>query len=102
MDNGNGIVIEFNRRISTHESDLVVGSDDVVDEFINVECNNMTSQRVSINKFIDDLPNKKNNGALEREFNVYLIIFFQLTLNRPVLCKTNVNVSLFDGLRESL
>lgn len=66
----NGIVIKFNRRISTNESDLVVGSDDAVDEFINVEYNNMTSQRVSIIKIIENLPNKKNNGALEREFDV--------------------------------
>lgn len=43
---------------------------DVDDEVITVEYNNLTSQRMPINQFIEDLQYKKNNGALEREFNV--------------------------------
>lgn len=69
----NNITIQFHRGISTHESDLeeIVDDDpDVDDEVITVEYNNLTSQRISINQFIEDLQYKKNNGALEREFNV--------------------------------
>lgn len=69
----NDITIPFHRGISTHESDLeeIVDDDpDVDDEVITVEYNNLTSQRISINQFIEDLQYKKNNGALEREFNV--------------------------------
>ncbi|XP_065936957.1 receptor-type tyrosine-protein phosphatase zeta-like isoform X1 [Magallana gigas] len=68
----NGIIIEFHRRISTYESDLVeIVEDDpneIEEEVITVEYNNLTSQRVYKNKFIEDLPSRKNNGALEREF----------------------------------
>uniref|UniRef100_K1QB98 Receptor-type tyrosine-protein phosphatase kappa n=1 Tax=Magallana gigas TaxID=29159 RepID=K1QB98_MAGGI len=65
--------IELHREISTHEFDLVEivedDPDDVEEEVITVEYNNLTSQRVSINKFIEDLPSRINNGALEGEFN---------------------------------
>lgn len=67
----NDIIIEFHRGISTNESDLVeiVEDDpDVGEEVITVEYNNLTSQKVSRNTFIEDLPNRKNNGALEGEF----------------------------------
>ena len=43
---------------------------DVEEEVITVEYNNLTSKRVSINKFFEDLPSRINNGALEGEFNV--------------------------------
>lgn len=43
---------------------------DVDEEVMTVEYNNLTSQRVLINQFIEDLPNKKSSGALETEFNV--------------------------------
>lgn len=65
--------MQFQRRISTHESNLeeIVEDDhDVDEEVMTVEYNNLTSQRVSINQFIADLPNKKSSGALETEFNV--------------------------------
>uniref|UniRef100_A0A8W8M345 protein-tyrosine-phosphatase n=1 Tax=Magallana gigas TaxID=29159 RepID=A0A8W8M345_MAGGI len=65
--------IELHREISTHESDLVEivedNPDDVEEEVITVEYNNLTSKRVSINKFLEDLPSRINNGALEGEFN---------------------------------
>lgn len=65
--------MQFQRRISTHESDLeeIVEDDPNVDEEVmTVEYNNLTSQRVSIIQFIEDLPNKKSSGALETDFNV--------------------------------
>lgn len=42
----------------------------VDEEVMTVEYNNLTSQRVSVIQFIEDLPNKKSSGALETDFNV--------------------------------
>lgn len=74
--------MELRREISTHDSDLEEIRDDypndMEEEVITVEYNNLTSQRVTINRFIEDLPYRKNSDALEREFNVCLIILFRL------------------------
>lgn len=80
--------LELRREISTHDSDLEeIRDDDPNDmeeeEVITVEYNNLTSQRVSINRFIEDLPYRKNSDALEREFNVCLIILFRLINIEP-------------------
>ncbi|XP_056000204.1 tyrosine-protein phosphatase non-receptor type 7-like [Ostrea edulis] len=42
---------------------------DVEDEIITVEYSNLTSQRVSIDQFIRELPEKRSNGILEKEFD---------------------------------
>ncbi|XP_056001647.1 receptor-type tyrosine-protein phosphatase alpha-like [Ostrea edulis] len=42
---------------------------DVEDEIITVEYNNLTSQRVSIDQFIRELPEKRSNGILKKEFD---------------------------------
>lgn len=77
--------MELRREISTHDSDLEEIRDDdpndMEEEVITVEYNNLTSQRVTINRFIEDLPYRKNSDALEREFNVCLIILFRLISN---------------------
>ncbi|XP_056000199.1 receptor-type tyrosine-protein phosphatase F-like isoform X2 [Ostrea edulis] len=65
--------VEFHRVESRTESELEeipqneVG--DVEDEIITVEYSNLTSQRVSIDQFIRELPEKRNNGILEKEFD---------------------------------
>lgn len=80
--------MELRRERSTHDTDLEeIRDDDPNDmeeeEVITVEYNNLTSQRVSINRFIEDLPYRKNSDALEREFNVCLIILFRLINIEP-------------------
>lgn len=106
ISSDNGTSIELQRVISTHDSGLaeIRGDDpnDIEEEVITVEYNNLTSQRVSINKFIEDLPNRKNNGDLEKEFDVCLIIlFWQFRLGlrkfkRTLFCFSNINdVTLF-------
>lgn len=66
--------MELRRERSTHDTDLEEIRDDdpnnMEEEVITVEYNNLTSQRVSIIQFIEDLPNKKSSGALETDFNV--------------------------------
>ena len=37
---------------------------------------NLTSRRVPIEQFLEDLPHRKNEGILEKEFGVWLIIFY--------------------------
>ncbi|XP_065936977.1 receptor-type tyrosine-protein phosphatase kappa isoform X1 [Magallana gigas] len=73
ISSNNGLSLELRREISTHDSDLAEIRDDdpndMEEEVITVEYNNLTSQRVSINRFIEDLPYRKNSDALEREFN---------------------------------
>lgn len=106
----NGLSMELRRETSTHDADLEEIRDDdpndMEEEVITVEYNNLTSQRVSLNKFIEDLPNRKNNGALEREFNVCLIIIlwqFRLDLRnfkRKSFCFSNIYfVTLFNLAR---
>ncbi|XP_056000233.1 uncharacterized protein LOC130048101 isoform X2 [Ostrea edulis] len=65
--------VEFHRVESRTESELEeipqneVG--DVEDEIITVEYSNLTSQRVSVDQFIRELPEKRSNGILEKEFD---------------------------------
>ncbi|XP_056000238.1 uncharacterized protein LOC125656056 isoform X2 [Ostrea edulis] len=65
--------VEFHRVESRNESELEeipqneVG--DVEDEIITVEYSNLTSQRVSIDQFISELPEKRSNGILEKDFD---------------------------------
>ncbi|XP_078340142.1 uncharacterized protein LOC111110653 isoform X2 [Crassostrea virginica] len=49
---------------------------DIEEEVIAVEYMNLTSRRVPIEQFLEDLPHRKNEGILEKEFGVWLIIFY--------------------------
>ena len=55
-------------------------SGDIAEEVITVEYMNLTSQRVSIEQFLEDLPHKKEEGILGKEFNVCFIIFMTCIL----------------------
>nr|XP_034306378.1 uncharacterized protein LOC117682577 [Crassostrea gigas] len=95
----NDIAIQFQRRISTHESNLeeIVEDDhDVDEEVMTVEYNNLTSQRVLINQFIEDLPNKKSSGALETEFNDLPNGFLESYAN--ALKRSNRNKNRYKGI----
>lgn len=48
---------------------------DIAEEVITVEYMNLTSQRVPIGQFLQDLPKRKEEGILEKEFNACFIIF---------------------------
>ena len=48
---------------------------DIEEEVITVEYVNLTSQRVPVGQFLKDLPNRKDEGILGKEFDVCLNIF---------------------------
>ena len=51
---------------------------DIEEEVITVEYVNLTSQRVPIGQFLEELPNRKDEGILEKEFDVCLNIFINI------------------------
>ncbi|XP_055999696.1 uncharacterized protein LOC125656003 isoform X1 [Ostrea edulis] len=69
----NGLLVEFHRVESRNESELEEIPQDeslfVEEEIITVEYSNLMSQRISIDQFIRELPEKKDNEVLAKEFN---------------------------------
>ena len=53
---------------------------DIAEEVINVEYMNLTSQRVSVEQFLENLPHRKEEGILEKEFDVCFITFMTYIL----------------------
>ncbi|XP_055999730.1 receptor-type tyrosine-protein phosphatase H-like isoform X2 [Ostrea edulis] len=69
----NGLLVEFHRVESRNESELEEIPQDesifVEEEIVTVEYSNLMSQRISIDQFIRELPEKKDNEVLAKEFN---------------------------------
>ncbi|XP_062578187.1 uncharacterized protein LOC134240102 [Saccostrea cucullata] len=69
----NGLAVNLQRSESTNESELEEipqnEADYVEEEVVVVEYSNLMSQRVSLEQFIRELPEKKCSGILEREFD---------------------------------
>ena len=68
-DSANGIELE---EIPQNE----IG--DIDEEVITVEYVNLTSKRVPVGHFLEDLSNRKDEGILENEFDVCLNIFIKI------------------------
>ncbi|XP_056001595.1 receptor-type tyrosine-protein phosphatase C-like [Ostrea edulis] len=68
----NGLLVEFHRVESRNESELEdIPQDEsifVEEEIVTVEYSNLMSQRISIDQFIRELPEKKVNKVLAKEF----------------------------------
>nr|XP_022302954.1 uncharacterized protein LOC111110654 [Crassostrea virginica] len=69
---------------------------DIAEEVITVEYMNLTSQRVSINQFVKDLPNRNEDEILEKEFDE--LPYGMLESYSNALKSANRNKSRFKGI----
>ncbi|XP_062621601.1 uncharacterized protein LOC134283159 [Saccostrea cucullata] len=71
-DQENDLALNLQRSESRNESDLEEipqnEANYVEEEVVVVEYSNLTSQRVCLDQFIREMPEKKNSGILEKEF----------------------------------
>ena len=79
-----GVLSEHQQEMDNSANDLELEEipqneiGDIEEEIITVEYVNLTSQRVPVVQFLEDLSNRKDEGILENEFDVRLNIFIKI------------------------